>query len=151
MSAIAASAVCQRVRAQVSLRLDDELSQLEGRMVDAHLVRCANCRAYAADLTMFTDEMRSAPLETLERPVVVERRRRLALARVQGGVAAAIAIVAIGVTGQQIASSGKSDAHLPTSAGTITRFPTQAELDRELAILEKLPTRRTASMGSTTL
>jgi predicted anti-sigma-YlaC factor YlaD len=147
MSAIGVSTVCQRVRAQVSLRLDDELSQLERRMVDTHLGRCATCRDYAADLTMFTYEVRSAPLEELQRPVVVERRRRQAFARLQSGVAAAVAIVAIGVTAQ-LASSDRSEAPVPISEGTITEFPTQAELDRELAIFEALPTRHTASMGS---
>jgi predicted anti-sigma-YlaC factor YlaD len=135
----------------VSLRLDDELSQLEIRMLDVHLERCANCRAYAEDLATFTREMRTATLETPERPVVVQRRRRLALARVQSGVAAAIAIVALGVTGQ-VASSWRSDAaprHI--SNGTITRFPTQAELDRELAIIESLDVRGTASIRSAVL
>jgi predicted anti-sigma-YlaC factor YlaD len=146
-----ASSACQRVRPQVSLRLDDELSQLEIRMLDVHLERCANCRAYAEDLATFTREMRTATLETPERPVVVQRRRRLALARVQSGVAAAIAIVALGVTGQ-VASSWRSDAaprHI--SNGTITRFPTQAELDRELAIIESLDVRATASIRSAVL
>ena len=121
---------------QVSLRLDDELSQLEIRMLDAHLERCASCHAYAEDLATFTREMRTAPLETLERPVVVERRRRLASAHLQSGVAAAVAIVALGVDGQ-VASSWRSDAPQHVSHGTITRYPTQAELDRELAILDE--------------
>ena len=151
MSAIGVSAVCQRVRSQVSLRLDDELSQLEGRMLDVHLGRCAQCRAYAADVTTFTRDLRAAPLEILARPAFVERGRRglSSGCKVESPLAAAavVAIVAIGVAAQ-VASSGQSDTPLPNVQGTVTRFPTQAELDRELAILESLPVRRTASIGS---
>jgi len=150
MSAIGAPAVCQRVRAQVSLRLDSELSQLEDRMLELHLGRCAQCREYAADVARFTDELRSAPLEILAHPAFVERGRRgMALARLQGravAAAAAVAMVAIGVA-SQVASSRGSEAPLPA----VTQFPTQAELDRELAILHGLPLRRTTSFGSTPL
>jgi len=151
MSAIGVSPICQRVRSQVSLRLDNEISQLEGRMLDAHLGRCAQCGAYAADLTTFTRDLRAAPLEILARPAFVERGRRWAHVRLQGGIAASaaavVAIVAIGVAAQ-VASSGQSDTPLPNLERTVTRFPTQAELDRELAILASLSVRRTASIGS---
>ena len=153
MSAIGTQSVCRRVRAQVSLRLDSELSQLETRMLDAHLGRCAHCREYAVDVDRFTAELRAAPLETLSRPAFVERgRRRLALGRLQGGAAAAaaaVALVAVGVAAQ-IASPRQGDAQLQ-NLGTITHFPTQADLDRELAIFESLHSRRIASLRSTPL
>jgi hypothetical protein len=120
-------------------------------MLDAHLVRCAECDAYAADLIAFTHGLRSAPLETLERSMGIPHRRRFALARLQGAVAAAaVAIVAIGLAAQ-LTSSGQSDTRLPNLNAKVTRFPTQAELDRELAILEMLPARRTSSIGSAVL
>lgn len=149
MSAIGAPSVCRRVRAQVSLRLDGELSQLETRMLEVHLGRCASCSGYAADVERFTAELRSAPLEPLVRPAFVERgRRRLAHARLQGGaVAAALAIVAIGVA--QLTSE-QSDTQLQRFEA-VTQFPTQAELDRELAIFESLSTRRTAPARSSPL
>ena len=34
---------CDRARAWVSLRLDDEISELEERLLEAHLGRCAAC------------------------------------------------------------------------------------------------------------
>ena len=120
-------------------------------MLDAHLGRCAHCREYAADVERFTTDLRSAPLEPLARPAFVERgRRRLALARLQGGAAAAaaaVALVAVGVAAQ-IASPGEGDAQLQNLGGTITHFPTQADLDRELAIFESLHSRRIASLRS---
>ena len=116
--------VCERVRAQVSLELDDELSQLERRMVDAHLVRCPNCRAYDADVAAFTTKLRSAPLEQIEHPIVLHRPRRVALARVQVGLAAALAIALLGSV-LQLGFPGAERSS--TLVQTPTRFPTSAE------------------------
>jgi len=133
VTAVPSSSSCQRVREQVSLLLDDELSQLERRMLDSHLRRCAECAAYADDVTTFTDQIRYAPLEVL----VVQRRRRLPAIRVQAGVAAALAFAALGL-GSQLATGPTSEL---SAFGTITRYPTQAELQREVAILQHLPLR----------
>jgi predicted anti-sigma-YlaC factor YlaD len=91
--------ICDRVRSQVSMRLDGELSQLELRMVDAHLRRCADCRAFEADVRSFTEKLRSAPLETLRQPVVV-RRRRASFSAAQLSVAATLAVAALGLVSQ---------------------------------------------------
>jgi predicted anti-sigma-YlaC factor YlaD len=137
VTAVPSSSSCQRVREQVSLLLDDELSQLERRMLDSHLRRCAECAAYADDVTTFTDQIRYAPLEVLERQIVVQRRRRMPAIRVQAGVAAALAFAALGL-GSQLATGPTSEL---SAFGTITRYPTQAELQREVAILKHLPLR----------
>jgi len=115
------SVTCERVRAFVSLRLDSETSQLEQRMLEAHLVHCDECRVYADDLDAFTDALRSAPFEPLERPVVVARPRRPAAALSRLGVAAGVAIVAIGSMLQVGLPGAESSARQPT------RFPTLAE------------------------
>jgi predicted anti-sigma-YlaC factor YlaD len=150
MSPTGTSVVCQRVRAQVSLRLDDELSQLELRMLDAHLESCVHCSAYAADVTEFTHQLRSAPLETLDRPIAVKRPRRLTVARLQVGVAAMLAIATVGVA-TQVTQSGQRDTSF--SGNAVTRFPSRAELDRELAILEsqRLPARTTVPLSANLL
>jgi predicted anti-sigma-YlaC factor YlaD len=137
VSAVPSSSSCQRVREQVSLLLDDELSQLERRMLEAHLHRCADCSAYADDVTTFTDQIRFAPMETLSRQIVVQRRRRLPAIRLQAGVAAALAFAALGL-GSQLAAGPSSQL---SASATITRYPTTAELQREIAILRYLPLR----------
>jgi hypothetical protein len=126
----------------VSLLLDDELSQLERRMLDAHLRRCADCSAYADDVTTFTDQIRFAPMETLSRQVVVQRRRRIPAMRLQAGVAAALAFAALGL-GSQLAAGPSSEL---TGFRPVTSYPTQAELQREIAILKYLPLRGTRSV-----
>lgn len=116
--------VCERVRAQVSLELDDMLSQLERSQLDAHLIRCPDCRAYAADVVAFTTELRAAPLEQLGCAVVVHRPRRSSFARLQVGVAAAVAIAVLGYA-LQLDFPGVERSS--TVVQTPTRFPTLAE------------------------
>ena len=105
MSAAYPLTVCVRVREQVSLELDGELSQLEQRMLKSHLDRCARCAAYASDVRDFTDRMRVAPHAVMQRPVVV-RRRPSRTVRLQVGVAAGFALAALGLGTQLAAPTG---------------------------------------------
>ena len=121
MSAVYPLSVCARVREQVSLELDDELSQLEQRMLTAHLERCAACTTYADDVRDLTERMRSAPLHTMRRPVVVRRQRSIMTTRLQIGVAAALALTALGL-GTQLAAIPESQ------QGSLARFEGQPNL-----------------------
>ena len=51
MMTAATGQLCARARFWASLRVDGELSELEGALLDAHLGRCADCSAYAAGVT----------------------------------------------------------------------------------------------------
>ena len=123
--------VCERVRKQVSLLLDGELSELEARMVESHVLRCADCAEYRAHVTTFTEALRDAPLEVLRTPVVIERRRAVSIVRIQVGVAAALALAALGL-GTQLQARPSSSSQ---SVGSITRFPSDAEVASEAALL----------------
>ncbi|MFO7572523.1 MAG: anti-sigma factor [Gaiellaceae bacterium] len=134
MSVMRTTAVCERTREQVSLSLDGELSQLERRLLAAHLARCTECNAYAADVRSFTGRMRQAPLEPLRQPVVVRRQRRLSPGRIQVVAAAALAFLAVGIAGQLSSTSAEQ----PTSSrfGLAPNLsPPGAVLEREQAIL----------------
>jgi anti-sigma factor RsiW len=91
------SPTCDRVRGQVSLELDGEISQLERVMVAAHLRRCDRCRAFRDDVVAITRALREAPLEQLEHPVVLPRRRRVSGTAVRVAAAAASIAVALGL------------------------------------------------------
>jgi predicted anti-sigma-YlaC factor YlaD len=81
--------------------LDGELSQLEQRMVAAHLERCADCRTFERNVHEFTLKMRDAPLESRRVPVVIARRaRRAVLSAANVGVAAMLAVAVLGVLAQ---------------------------------------------------
>lgn len=134
MSAVYPLTVCTRVREQVSLELDGELSQLEQRMLDMHLERCPRCEAYAADVRDFTEQMRSAPQAFMRRPVVVRRRSALSPLRLQTGIAAAFALAALGL-GMQLASSPEPSSSLARFEGQPTLSPPRSVLEHEQAIL----------------
>ena len=70
------SPACVRVRSQISLDLDGELSHLERVMVAHHLERCSECEAFRDGLVAFTSELREAPLEAPEHPIALPRLRR---------------------------------------------------------------------------
>ena len=137
MRTVRPSGVCDRVRSQISLELDGELSQLERAMVAAHLERCPDCSAYEADVTSFTRALREAPLEPMEAPVVVRRARRFVAARLQAGVAAAVAVAALGVASQMASQTPRSPARLPGGSAHI-RYPSLGQIEREQAILHKM-------------
>ena len=126
MSAVPRTVVCGRVREQISLRLDGELSQLEERMLASHLTRCEACREYEADAVEFTQELRSAPLERMTRPIVIRQPRRVSALRLQAGVAAALAVAVLGAITQIEASADQPSFASPK------RYPTSSQLTREV-------------------
>jgi anti-sigma factor RsiW len=136
MSTVRPSLICERVRSQISLELDDELSQLERAMVAAHLQRCPQCRAYQSEVAAFTSALRTAPLERVESPILVRRPRRAISARLQAGAAAAVALVALGVA-SQVANEPRSPARSPSRSDEI-RYPSQRAIEREQAILQSV-------------
>ena len=89
---------CDRVRNQLSLDLDGELSRLEQAMVSRHLEECLNCRIFSDDVARFTASLREAPLEMPERLIVIPRggsfigEARSVIVRA-GAAAAGIAVV----------------------------------------------------------
>ena len=100
------SMLCERSREWISLRLDGELSELAEKMLESHLARCAACRTFESDVEVTSRLVRTAPLERPEHPIALPRRRR-ALFRPVGAVAATAAAVALGfATFLNLPSSG---------------------------------------------
>jgi anti-sigma factor RsiW len=136
--------VCERVRAQISVRLDGELSELESRLVESHVRRCADCAAYQDEVVAVTAMLREAPLEPLERPVVVSRPgRRVSLAGMQVGVAAAVAVAVLGVAAQLQPSQPEPALSSPT------KYATYEQLSREVKQIIANGRRFQKSSGST--
>jgi anti-sigma factor RsiW len=108
---------CDRARAWISLRLDGELSELEGAMLGAHLERCEACRAYSAEAAGFTVALRGFPLESLERPVTLPVARRTIRRAVQFGAAAALVAASVGL-GSVFGALG-SGSHAPSLPGSL--------------------------------
>ena len=125
MSASLLPIVCDRVRGQVSLLLDGELSQLEQRMVAGHLERCADCREFATSVRTFTEQLRSAPLESPRRPIVVRRPRRVSVSGIQ---ASAAAVIVVGVLGLASQIGVPDDANRDASQRSLPSNPAQQSL-----------------------
>jgi predicted anti-sigma-YlaC factor YlaD len=89
---------CTRAREWVSLRLDSQLSDFEEVLLEAHLARCAECRAFATGTAGLTHALRATPLErpafTFEAPRRT-RGRTVALRAVSAGAAVAV----VGISG----------------------------------------------------
>lgn len=143
MSAVYPQSVCERVREQVSLALDGELSQLEQRMLTTHLERCGACASYATDVKDFTERIRSAPLHIMRRPVSVRRSRSLTGTRFQAGVAAAFALAALGLGTQLAASTESQESSLARYAEQPNLSPPRAVFEQEQAILRVVRVGRT--------
>lgn len=136
MNAVRSSIVCQRIREQVSLRLDDELSQLELRMVAAHLERCAECHAFEASVREFTEELRAAPLQSPRLPIAVRRaHRRVSLSTAQISVAATLAVAVLGVL-SQVGLPGSADPAVGGRLSTTNLFKSTWQPERELQQLD---------------
>jgi predicted anti-sigma-YlaC factor YlaD len=92
MTRRSSSHACDRARAHISARLDGELSELEEARLGSHLARCAACQAYDDQVRVTTKLLRAAPLEPLDFPVSVARRRRSAVRQFE--LAAAVVLAA---------------------------------------------------------
>lgn len=138
--------LCARARFWASLRIDGELSELEGALLDSHLARCAECRTIASGFGAATNALRSAPLARVA-PVAVDvprsPRRLLALVAV-------VAVLAGGVIAGGLVRGGVSHdaASAPRAAAVIASFETPDQLRRlrRTALLNerKLPRDMTA-------
>ncbi len=124
--------VCQRIREQVSLRLDGELSQLELRMVATHLEHCADCHTFETSVREFTTQLRAAPLESPRLPIVVRRNRRVSLSVAQVSAAAALAVAVLGVL-SQVGVPASQD---PTVSTSTNLFKTSWQPEREIANID---------------
>ena len=101
------SAICERARSWISLREDDELSEFECALLDAHLARCAACAEFAADVSSTTLSLRAEPLETLSRPISLpQRRRRHVGFSTRAAASAAAVLVTIGGAFAALSHSG---------------------------------------------
>ena len=99
---------CDRVRQQLSLRLDVECSEFERALLESHLGVCGACRAFASDIEGFTGALRAAPLVELAVPVQLpsQRRRRVSALGSFSAVATVAAIVLSAVVGTQFVRGG---------------------------------------------
>jgi hypothetical protein len=126
--------LCERARSWAALAPDDELSELERKLLGAHLDRCAGCSAFFVDVASTALALRHAPPQPLPRPVSIPAwRRRQRYARMRTvGAAAAVAVMALGVASRAPLTPNHESLELPQ----ITDF--SENLERESAQFRSL-------------
>lgn len=107
------------------MRLDGELSELEGALLDAHLARCAGCRAVADGFGASTTALRSAPLERIA-PVAVDRAR--SPRRLLAAIAVAAVLVAGVIAGGLVRGQVSHSSTTPHAVAVVASFETPDQL-----------------------
>lgn len=101
--------LCDRARSWAALAPDGELSELEQKLLDAHLARCGACNRFSVQVAAVAAELRAAALQPIPRPVSIPTwRRRPVYARLRAvGAAAAVAVMALGIASRAPLSTGE--------------------------------------------
>lgn len=99
MTTISTGVLCERARSWAALAPDGELSELERKLLDSHLTRCAACSRFTAEVAALAADLRASALQPLPRPVSIPTwHRRPVYARFRGvAAAAAVAVMALGI------------------------------------------------------
>jgi predicted anti-sigma-YlaC factor YlaD len=102
--------LCQRTRALLSERLDVTLSEVERLAVARHASECGACAAYEAEIGWLTEELRSSPLESPARPVMISPPRVSRVpSRLAANAASAAAMLVIVIGGLAIGTDAAVD------------------------------------------
>ena len=133
--------LCARARFWASLRIDGELSELEGALLDAHLARCAACREVVSGFDAATTRLRATALVPAA-PVVVRRSR--SPRRFVAAAAVAAVVLAGAVLGGLVRGNGSPDAASalrPVAVVASVETPDQLRRLRRTALLNtrKIP------------
>jgi len=88
---------CDRARQWATADLDGELSRFERVLLSAHIADCPSCREFTTAIGGFTEMLRTAPPEHLERTIEIGRvRRRIGLRLAPAVAAMAVTVVGLG-------------------------------------------------------
>ena len=119
--------LCARARFWASLRVDGELSELEGALLDAHLSGCADCRSVAAGFAAVTRGLRAAPLDRPS-PVTVSVRR--SPRRFLATAAVAVVVLAGVIAGGLVRGQASPEASAPRVVAVVASVDTPDQLRR---------------------
>ena len=145
---IAGGQLCARARFWASLRVDGELSELEGALLDAHLARCAHCAEFATGATLSTTWLREAQLER-SAPITISVPKAAPRRAAAGVVAAAVVLATALVAGfvHGTGTGGRTSALRPTvSIVSSVETPDELRRLRRTSLLNQRPVPREYSV-----
>ena len=125
---------CDRAREWASLRLDGELSPLEGELLDRHLELCDECRVFESDVRWATDVMRLTPLERPARRLTVPAAPKPRITARRATAIAATAALALGALVGALVErpSSTSPSDVPSEISFLTNQQRDANDFRQL-------------------
>jgi hypothetical protein len=126
--------LCARARFWVSLRVDDEVSELEAALLDAHLARCADCREFALSTAASSAAIRAASYVG-HPPFQLDLPR--APHRFVAGAGIAALVVAAAIAGGLVRGTGSSGPTTPPSAGPAVAVVSSVDTPDELRRLRR--------------
>jgi hypothetical protein len=127
---VAGGQLCARARFWVSLRVDDELSELEGALLDAHLARCAGCREFSDGAEASTRAIRAASY-VRHAPVTLDLPRSSRRFAAGAGIAALVAAAAVaGVLVRGAVSPGPASPSADRAVAVVASVDTPDQLRR---------------------
>ena len=129
---------CDRAREWISLRLDDEISELEDALLETHLRRCGACREYEASVRGAVLALRARPPEHMDQPIVVSGRRRALLRPAAVARVAAVVAAVVGVTTVLSTQAAKGPASHRSNTVPVASVPDDQDLKqlRTLRVLQ---------------
>ena len=139
-----AGQLCARARFWVSLRVDGELSELEGALLDSHLARCTGCGEFARAATESTGWLRDAQLE---RPAPITIAAPRARRRAAPGLAAAAVVLASALVAGFVHGTGSSHSRVSALKPTVSvvssvESPDELRRLRRTSLLNQRPVPR---------
>jgi predicted anti-sigma-YlaC factor YlaD len=123
---------CERARQWSSLRLDGELSELEGALLEKHLETCGSCVSFAERLTATALSLRTTPPEAPRIRFQIPKRTKVPFPASRRVAVAAIA-AALGL-GSLVGSMVHRPAANPAPEGPQISF-----LTRDVSQLRQIP------------
>jgi anti-sigma factor RsiW len=127
---------CEWARQWASLRLDGELSALEGRLLERHLGVCGPCRSFEAVMRSSTTLVRGAPAELPTRRFEQPRRPLVGfpLARRRAALVAAAALALGALAGSLLERPSRTEPTLEAPQVSLNTRDVQQlqELPREV-------------------
>ena len=124
---------CDRVRHWAALAPDGVLSQIEQRLLEAHVERCESCRTFADGVAGIAAMLRSAALEEPEHAVpfrASRRQPRFSYVRSVASAAATVAVTTIAVS-TIVAFATNADRSAPIGRPAIVIDATSVDSDAE--------------------
>jgi predicted anti-sigma-YlaC factor YlaD len=120
--------LCTRARFLASLRIDGELSELEGVLLDGHLAACDGCREAADGFAAAARMLRAEPPVTVA-PVVIQLKRtpRRAFATVAVAAVVLLGVIAGGVVRGEVS---RETASIPHAVAIVAGAETADQLRR---------------------